>query len=493
MTVPRLAMRGVAKRFGATAALRGVDLALAPGEIHALVGENGAGKSTLMKALSGAIRPDAGEMELDGKPFRPSTPHEARQAGVAMIYQELTLAPHLSVAENILLGTEPSRGGILNRRAMRRTARAALTRLGHGDLPLDAPAGQFTVAVRQIIEIARGLARGCRVLVLDEPTSSLARADAERLFDVVRGLAAEGPSVLYISHFLDEVQALARRFTVLRDGRAVGTGDVATTPPAAMVRMMVGRDLAEQFPRSARQAGEVLLEIRNLAGRRLPREATLTVRRGEVVGLAGLVGSGRTELLRSVFGLDPVVRGDLVVAGRPGPARPVRRIRQGVGLLSEDRKAEGLALNLSVETNLTLSRLPAVFGVGRMEEVARPWIRDLSIRCQHPGQAVTHLSGGNQQKAALARLLYQEADLVLLDEPTRGVDVGSKVQIYEAIDRIVTRPRPGAVLLAGSYFPELLGICDRIAVMRRGVLGPARPAAEWTTASLLEAATGAAA
>lgn len=485
---PRLRMRGITKAFGATQALAGVDLDVAGGEVHALVGENGAGKSTLMKVLSGAHAPDAGSMELDGRDYCPKDPLEARQAGVAMIYQELTIAPHLDVAENILLGVEPRRGPFIRGEELHARARAALAEVGLENLDTTRRAGELPIATRQLIEVARAVAIGAQVIVLDEPTSSLARGDVERLFTLVRRLRDQGRSVVYISHFLEEVQAVCDRYTVLRDGRSVANGPVAGTEAATIVAHMVGRDVKDLYPRSPRTAGEPVLETHELAGAPKPVAASLTLHRGEVVGIAGLVGAGRTEFLRAIFGLDEVTSGRVRVGTFSGLATPAQRWAQGVGLLSEDRKVEGLALNRSLAENLTLTKLAHLVRPAELDAATRRWIERLGVRCREPGQAVGELSGGNQQKIALARLLHHDVDVLLLDEPTRGVDVGAKAQIYRLIDELATRGR--AVLMVSSYLPELLGVCDRIAVMCRGRLGPARPVSETDEHRIMREATG---
>ena len=486
-------MRGVRKSFGATAALAGVDLRVGPGEVLAVVGENGAGKSTLMKVLAGVVRPDAGTMLLDGVAYAPQSPRDARAAGVAMIHQELALAPHLTVAENVLLGTEPARWGLLDRRALRAAARAALADLGRPDIDPAAVVSTLPIADRQVVEIARAVAVDCRVLVLDEPTSSLTAADVRHLEALVKRLRDRGHAILFISHVLEEVRSFADRVTVLRDGATAGGGVLAGLDDATIVRWMVGRAVTELYPRSSRTPGPVVLEVDGLAGRRLPRAASLALRRGEVLGIAGLVGAGRTELVRAIFGLEPVRSGTVRVAAHVGPASPARRWSQGVGMVSEDRKAEGLALDLSVADNLTLSRLgglgpPGFVGAGRQADAARRWLEPLRIRCRDVAQPVAALSGGNQQKVALARLLHHDVDVLVLDEPTRGIDVGAKARIYEVIDELATRGR--AILLVSSHLPELLGVCDRVAVMRRGVLGPARPVDEIDDRSVMQEAIG---
>jgi ribose transport system ATP-binding protein len=492
---PRFRMRGIRKAFGATVALDGVDLEVSPGEVCALVGQNGAGKSTLMGILAGALTQDAGEMELAGSAYRPRSPLGARRSGVQMIYQELSLAPHLSVAENVVLGMEPARAGLMRWAEARERTKRALADLGHPEIAPEAPVASLSVAGQQLVEIARALAIGCRVLVLDEPTSSLAQGDTRRLFELLGRLKAQGHAIVYISHFLEEVKQVADRFVVLRDGRNAGGGRTAEASPRDIVAMMVGSAVGEVYPRSARRRGETVLELEGLSRGSAP----LAVHRGEVVGIAGLLGAGRTWLLRSVFGLEPVRQGRVRVKAFEGFHSPARRWQHGVGFLSEDRKDEGLALGLSVADNVTLSRLaglgPGPLVLPEWQEAAAARVIDrLAIRCRGPRQPVRELSGGNQQKVALARLLHHDVDVFLLDEPTRGIDVASKAQIYAVIDALVADPGEGrparAVLLVSSYFPELLGLCDRIAVMCRRRLGEARAVSELDEHRLILEAAG---
>ena len=485
---PLLIVRGVQKRFGATAALCGVDFTVEPGSVHALIGENGAGKSTLIRILAGAESPDSGEITFDGQPYRPHDTLDARSQGVCTIYQDLALAPHLTVMENILLGVEPTWLGMVDWQAMQDIAARALSGVGHSEIRPGDLVGNLSLAEQQLVEIARAVAVGCRLLVLDEPTSALPLADVKKLFALVRRLQAKGVSVIYISHTLEEVQRLCDRFTVLRDGVTVGTGRVADTSADRMVALMVGGDVDNLYPHTARTPGETLLEITDLAAERTPVRASLTLHRGEVIGIAGVTGTGRTELLRTIFGLKPIRSGSIKLKGFTGPASPAQQWRRGMGMVSEDRQAEGLAFSMSIADNLSLTRM-GFFVDPKLQDVsAESWIKRLRVRCNGPRQDIGELSGGNQQKVAIARLLEHGVDVLLLDEPTRGIDVGSKAQIYRLIDDLACKGK--GVLVVSSYPPELLGICDRIAVMNRGILGEARPAASWDEHSLMMTATG---
>jgi ribose transport system ATP-binding protein len=504
-----LELSGIAKRFGPTVALDGVDFAIRAGEVRALVGENGAGKSTLMSVVAGALRPDAGAMRTNGATFAPSSPHDARAAGIALIHQELSLFPHLSVAENIVMGSEPSRGGLFDRDASRRAASDALALFGHAEIAPDRLVATLSMPARQIVEICRAIAARARILLMDEPTSSLQRDDVERLFEVIRRLRDSGVAVVYISHFLEEVREIASAFTVLRDGRSVASGELAATTDDEIIAHMVGRAVEELFPRRERGVDgeaprealheslrETILEVRDLEAPGLT-SASFELRRGEILGIAGLMGSGRTEMVRAIFGLAPANGGTIEIEGRlatAGRARPERRLRAGLGYLSEDRKGEGLAVALSIADNVTMTRMQACasrwgwLDLARQRRQTSALVERLGIKAHTPAQPVRTLSGGNQQKVALARLLHQEADVFLLDEPTRGIDIGSKEQIYEAISACAAEGR--AVLVVSSYLPELFGLCDRIAVMSRGRLTPARPVSEWTPETVLAAALG---
>jgi ribose transport system ATP-binding protein len=490
-----LRVTGIVKRFGPTVALDGATLEVRTGEVHALIGENGAGKSTLLGILAGLLSPDEGRMEVAGESYAPRAPREARGRGIALIHQELSLFPHLSVAENVVIGQEPSRFGIFDRAGARRRTLEVLRDFSHPEIDPAARVDTLPIAARQVVEICRAVASRATVVLMDEPTSSLQRPDVERLFHLIRRLAASGTAVVYISHFLEETREIASRYTVLRDGRTVATGDLAATANEGLIAAMVGREVSALYPRRTPPVGgPPVLEVRDLSAPPSVRSASLAVGRGEVVGIFGLMGAGRTETVRALFGLDPAAGGTVRIRGEEEPAAratPRRRLRQGIGYVSEDRKGEGLALSLSVADNVTLTRLSSCAPHGIVDPAMQK--RDaeraaglVGVKATSVLQPVRTLSGGNQQKAALARLLHQDADVLLLDEPTRGIDIGSKAQIYEAIAAAAARGK--AIVFVSSYLPELLGLCDRLAVMSRGTLSPARPVGEWTAESVLETA-----
>jgi ribose transport system ATP-binding protein len=490
-----LTLSHIRKRFGPTVALDGVDLALTPGRVHAIIGENGAGKSTLLNVIAGAVVPDAGTLALDGRPFAPASPLEGRQRGIALIHQELSLCPHLTVAENVLMGQETTRGGLVDWEACRQRAAAVLEEFHHPELEPDRRVRDLPISARQVVEICRAIASDASVVLMDEPTSSLPREDVERLFSLIDRLRARGVAVAYISHFLEEVRAIADDCTVLRDGRSVAHGAIADVTDAELIAHMVGREMSDVFPaRDTRHTGEVVFEVDALDAPGV-RDARFTLRRGEVLGIAGLVGAGRTELLRALVGLERAVRGRVRLHGRevPRSAPASSRLGQGIGFVSEDRKGEGLAVLMSLADNVTCTRYErcATFGwLDLAEQSRQAWrhLQALGVKAHSPRQPARSLSGGNQQKVALARLLHQGADVWLLDEPTKGIDIGSKLQIYEAIGRAASGG--AGVLMVSSYLPELFGVCDSLAVMTRGRLSPARPISQWTPESVLQAAIG---
>lgn len=493
-----LSLKGIRKSFGPTVALDGVDLELRPGEVHALIGENGAGKSTLMNVIAGSLKPDDGQMQIDGYAFSPTSPLDARTHGIALIHQELSLCPHLSVAENVLMGIESSRFGWLDRDKLRTRTNEVLRTFHHADIHPEKRVGDLPVAGRQIVEISRALAARARIILMDEPTSSLQRDDVVHLFTLIRKLSSEGISVIYISHFLEEVRQIANRFTVLRDGRSVATGEIANTSDDELIAKMVGRAQQNLFPErpTNNTTHETILEVRNLASPPLLKDASFDLRRGEILGIAGLMGSGRTPLLRAIFGLEPPESGTISVNKRAlpsGRATPAMRLIEGLGYLSEDRKGDGLTLNQSLSDNVTVTKFDTCSHWGWLDlssqrRQAEGLVNALKIKTRNVQQPVGSLSGGNQQKVIVARLLHQDADVLLLDEPTRGIDIGSKAQVYETIAACAAQNK--AVLMVSSYLPELFGMCDRLAVMSRGRLSDVKPIDQWTPESVLAAAVG---
>ncbi len=494
-----LDLTGIKKSFGATRALDGVDLEVQRGEVYALIGENGAGKSTLMNVIAGALAPDAGTMLVAGREYRPAGPQDARRLGIAHIHQELSLCPHLSVAENILLGMEPKRRGCLDRAALHRRAAEILEAFHHPAVAPERRVAELPIAARQIVEISRALAQDASLILMDEPTSSLPRGDVERLFANIRRLRDSGITVIYISHLLEEVRQVADRYTVLRDGLSVMSGWLRKVTDAEIITAMVGRPVENLYPqrRSARSSIR-LLEVRHLSAPPAVRDASFELYRGEVLGIAGLLGSGRTEMIRALWGLLPaeaveVLLGDEQIKNTAQRSRAQAWIARGLGYLSEDRKGEGLALRLSVADNVTLTSLASCsrwgwLNLATQAEQTKTWMEKLRIKAPRAESPVASLSGGNQQKVAIARLLHQKAEVYLMDEPTRGVDVGSKAQIYETIAEMANAGK--AVLMVSSYLPELFGVCDRLAVMVRGRLSPARPITEWTPESVMQTSIG---
>jgi ribose transport system ATP-binding protein len=395
----------------------------------------------------------------------------------------------------VMLGLEEQRWGFVRSRVQRRRVEAALGLLEHPEIRPETPVYRLSTGACQLVEVARALVVDARVIVFDEPTSSLTRHDTEHLFALIGRLRERGVSIIYISHFLEEVQRIADRYTVLRDGQSAGGGRVRGTPLEAIIDQMVGRSLRDLYPRVPHEIGSTVFEVTDLAGDPVPQHASFTLHRGEILGIFGLVGAGRTEMLRVLFGLSPIAAGEVRIGEHPRTrTNPRKRIAQGVGMLSEDRKQEGLALSQSIGDNLTYSWLKPYVRAGWLDLSRRraavwTWLRRLEVRCQGPEQKVAELSGGNQQKVALARLLHQQADILLLDEPTRGIDVGSKAEIYRLIGELARQGK--AILFVSSYLPELFGVCDRLAVMARGRLSAVRPVAAWSAEQIMAFATGA--
>jgi ribose transport system ATP-binding protein len=484
-------MRGITKRFPGVVALDGVDFELERGEVHVLLGENGAGKSTLVKMLSGAYQPDRGGILLDGRPVRIGSATAAQELGISTIYQEFNLVPRLSVAENIFLGRQPRRLGIIDRGRMRRGAGELLERMKvHVDA--EALVSDLGVAQRQMVEIAKALSLDARILIMDEPTAVLSRTETEGLFEIVRGLKEEGVAVVFISHHLEEVAELGDRVTVLRDGKFVGRLP-ASTPRAEMVRMMVGRPIEDRFPRRRPEPGEILLEVKGLSREGVLDDVSFRLRAGEVVGIAGIVGAGRTELARAIFGLDRADSGEVLVRGEKlalGDPREAKR--RGMGFVTEDRQGQGIVQPLSVAENLGLAALGRNTSVGlvnrrRQLRQAEKMIEDLRIRTPGPEQEIRYLSGGNQQKVVIGKWLLADSRVLILDEPTRGIDVGAKVEIYELINDLTRRG--AGILMISSELPEVLGMSDRVLVMSRGRVTGELPAKKATQEDVMDLAT----
>jgi len=491
VTSPLLTMSGIDKHFPGVQALKESALDVLPGEVHVLLGENGAGKSTLMKILCGQYAADVGEVVFGGSPIKPTGPLDAERLGLVMIHQELNLVPGLTVAENIFLGHEPTAGGLIADGRMSAGARDLLNRLRCGIDP-DLPVSELSVAEQQLVEIARALQRRARLLVMDEPSAALSETEIEALFAVIRDLVTDGVPVIYISHRMPEIFAIGDRVTVMRDGQTVGTKKVSETEVAELIQLMVGRTIAERVPKRDVVLGEVALEVDGLIAARFPEPISLSLRAGEILGVAGLMGSGRTELARAIFGADPIDGGTVTVTGRALSGHgPAESIAAGLGFLTEDRKQQGLVLQCTVTENITLTSLDEVsragaIDLGAEDELAQTEVDRLHIRVASLDQKIVNLSGGNQQKVVLARWLAARCRVLLFDEPTRGIDVGAKAEIYELIGELVEHGV--AILLISSEMPELLGLSDRVVVMHEGSLQGILSRAEATQERIMELA-----
>ena len=495
-STPLLAVTSVAKSFGAVAAVRDVSFPLHAGEVHALVGENGAGKSTIVKMLAGVHTPDTGTIELDGRPVVLDSPAAALAAGIAVIYQEPTLFPDLSVAENIFMGRQPLRSGRrIDRAAMNARTSAFFAQLGVAVDP-DRPARGLSIADQQIVEIAKAMSLDARVIVMDEPTAALTGVEVRRLFDVVESLRAGGAALLFVSHRFEEITALCQRVTILRDGAHVSTDPLADLSVDEMVRRMVGRPLDTLFPKQEVTPGDVVLEVERLTRPGVFSDVSFSVRAGEIVALAGLVGAGRSEVMQAVFGVDPRDGGTVRVAGTELRAgSPAAAMRAGVALVPEDRRQQGLFLDGSLERNITATRLRSLarFGLllgGAERRFARDWTARLQTRYRALSDPVGRLSGGNQQKVVLAKWLSTAPRVLIVDEPTRGIDVGTKAEVHRLLSELAAEGV--AVVMISSELPEVLGMADRVLVMREGRLVAELSRAEATEQAVMVAATGAA-
>jgi ABC-type sugar transport system ATPase subunit len=492
-------MRGIGKSFPGVRALDGVTLDLYPGEVLALVGENGAGKSTLMKILAGAQPADSGEIFIDGKPAGITSPRSAEQAGVGMIYQEFNLVPSLNAIDNIVLGYEPARGPFIDERAARERATNVFAELGI-TLPLNVETSRLSVAQQQMIEIAKVLSRNAQIIVMDEPSAALTDREIDRLFEIIKTLKAKGTGIIYISHRLEELPRIADRITVMRDGRVIETRPIAQFPPDEIVRAMVGRRLDSHFPDLPAVAADapVMLSVRDLSRPPMVNGVSFEVRQGEIVGLAGLIGAGRTEIVRAIAGADVAKSGEVDIAGTHLRARnPRDGISAGIAFITEDRKAQGLVLGMSVRENVTLAHLgqfvnrDLLINRGKEEDTTERYIEELRIRTPSPEQTVNNLSGGNQQKVVLAKWLLGSAKVFLFDEPTRGIDIGAKAEIYNLMVKLAQGG--AAIVMVSSELPEVLGMSHRILVVRGGRIVREFSRAEATPDAVIAAAAGAAA
>ncbi|HTK06364.1 MAG TPA: sugar ABC transporter ATP-binding protein [Ktedonobacteraceae bacterium] len=489
---PVVQLQGISKQFPGVLAVNDVSLDIYPGEVHVVAGENGAGKSTLMKLLSQVERPTKGTILLDGQAVHFSGPAHAQSLGIAMVYQEFALAPHLSIAENIFLGREPMRLGFIDRRSERQRARELLQRIGLRLNP-DRIVSTLSVAEQQLVEIAKALAIDARLVIMDEPTATLTGQEIEELFAVIHNLTAKGIAILYISHRLEEIFRIGDRVTVMRDGQVVTTLPRAEIDEKKLILLMVGRDIANLYPKPEATIGEVVLRAEHITRGHVLQDCSFEVHAGEILGFAGLVGAGRTELARAVFGADHLDSGSIWMDGRKRRIKsPESAIDAGIGYLTEDRKKDGLALTLGIDKNITLANIPAFAGVlnlGREKRIALRARDSLRIRTPSIQRQVNLLSGGNQQKVIVARWLETRARALFFDEPSRGIDVGAKAEVFELIGRLAVEGR--AIVLISSYLPELLNMCDRILVLREGRIVGSLQREQFSEERIIALATGA--
>ncbi len=489
-----LEFRKITKRFPGVLALDDVSFTVERGTCHALIGENGAGKSTLGKILAGVYTADSGQIQLEGRVIAPVSPLAARELGVAMVHQELAFCPNLSVAENLCLGDLPRRAGFVDRAALRARARTMLATVG-ADLDPDTLIGTLSTGREQLVQIAAAVGTGAQIIVMDEPTSSLSAGETAELFRLIRTLKARGLTLIYVSHRMEELFALCDHITVLRDGRHIATEPIPATQPTRVVSQMIGRELRAHAPAHlARELGPVRLEVKNLSSAGAFNEINLNVRAGEIVGVAGIVGAGRSELVQAIFGLDPAVSGHILVDDQTLPLGSIEHaLTAGLGLVPEDRKRQGLILGLNCRENTALAALPLLTRLGFVRRkaesaLASKYAQRLRVKTPSLETLTAGLSGGNQQKIALAKWLARDCDVLLIDEPTRGVDVGAKAEIYQLLDELACEGK--ALLVVSSELPELIGLCRRIIVLRAGHIAGEVARAAFSEATLMQLMAG---
>jgi ribose transport system ATP-binding protein len=488
---PLLEVAGLQKSYNVPV-LKDFDFTLLRGEVHALVGSNGAGKSTFARILSGLATPDGGSIQFNRQPYAPASKRAAEHAGIIMVQQELNVISTLTVAENIFLNRLPRRAGLIRYSELHEQACQALARVGLGDLDPATPAGSLGVGHQQLIEIAGALSQNCRLLILDEPTAALTDPEIEKLFDNIRRLQADGVGIIYVSHRMDEIRRIADRITVLRDGRHIATHNAGEVTPADLVREMAGHDLPAHKSGGDRTVGKIIFSVRNLSAGGLIRNVSFDVRQGEILGIAGLIGAGRTETLRAIFGADPKSSGEILVGGKPVIIRnPADAIRAGIGLVPEDRKHDGLLLSQSIRVNTTLNTLSRHSRGGWIDgdaetKTAETFRERMNVRCASTEQAVGELSGGNQQKVVIARWLARNCEVMLFDEPTRGIDVAAKDAIYQLLRELTAEGK--AIVVVSSELVELMSLSDRILVMSKGRISAEFTPVTWSQEKITHAA-----
>ncbi len=492
-TQPVLDVQNLTKIYPGVIALDNVHIQIKPGEVHALIGENGAGKSTLIKCITGAVAPTSGEISFCGQRLDRITPQSAIELGISAIYQEFNLVPYLSVAENIMIGRYPNRLHIVNDKKMRQAAQAIIEELGV-PIDIDTAVQELSVGYQQLVEIAKAVSRDAKMLIMDEPSAALTNNELHYLFEIIKRLRKKGISILYISHRLEEIFEICDRVTVFRDGKYIDTVNIEQTDQQTLIRLMVNRELTNIYPHQVLPKGKMALEVKGLCTPML-RDISFSVREGEILGFSGLVGSGRTEIMRAIFGADRMDAGELTLYGKPyKPSTPRKAIMQGIGLITEDRKQQGLVLDLSIRENVVLANLKGIansLGItnpAAIDRATQELCEKLQVKAPSSKQLVRNLSGGNQQKVVLAKWLFSHCAIIIFDEPTRGIDVGAKHEIYMLMDELVRQGK--AIIMISSEMPEMLGMADRIIVMHEGKMMAELDAKEATQERILTLASG---